>query len=133
MTLSSAQLEQEMGRRVDALLKLAGASRRELAMHLGKSPAAIGHKLSNTRGRTLDAWEILAVAEWFGVTVGVLYGTEPMPERLGKPGAALLTPEPRNSTSDQQRRAGDQFPIHSDVRHATDTTCEADTRYPVAV
>ncbi len=92
-------------------------NRIELAGYLGKTPQNISHKISNTRGK-FDPWEILATAEWLGVTVGVLYGTEPMPQRLGEPGS-FLAAEAGNMPPEQRRRKGDQLPILQDVQFVT--------------
>jgi len=82
MAVTNSELQRDMGRRVDALIKLGGSSRKDLAQYLGTTPNNIGHKLANVRGRSLSAWEALATAEFFGVSVAVLYGEEALPRQV---------------------------------------------------
>ena len=85
MAVTSSELERDMGRRTDALIKLSGSSRRALAAHLGTSLNNFSHKLGNVRGRSVNTWDALGIAEYFGVSVGVIYGTEPIPLHLELP------------------------------------------------
>lgn len=90
-----------MGRRIDALLKLSGATRKDLAAYLGMSPNNLGHKLGNVRGRAVNLWDALAIAEYFNVSVDVLYGRSDLPRQVtvtSKDICSKILPKPIGSS-----------------------------------
>jgi hypothetical protein len=89
-------LDYEIGDRVNTLMRRQRHTRQSLGAILGIGPSAMSMKLSGRR--TWTARDVKVAAHALEVTVGVLYGEEPMPRavRLAVVGGEKYTPRDLN-------------------------------------
>lgn len=73
-------LDYAIGDRVNTLMRRHGHTRKSLGEVFGLGDSAMSLKLSGKR--QWSAYDVKLAAGEFQVTVGVLYGTEPMPEPI---------------------------------------------------